>query len=344
MAVRNSGTNKACKAKQDTYGMGDIVTAEAMIQACRKRGRIVWAYGRVSTDAQELERQNHVFEGLGIDDEHRFNEKKSGKDFDRPVFRELMEKVEPGDLIVCRSVDRFGRNLIENERLRNEITFGKNVGIAFTDSPLLNRTGDQSTMGYLMSSIMYIFQSFFAETERNSILQRTAEGRRIAMENGVKFGRPSYRIPEKFREIKDDIIDGRISINQAKKQLGINYRTLKKWLRTARKEELSDMLRIRAHGLLDAVQEMDGGSPSLRLAAQQLAAQMTEEAEKLSTEERKKPEFDESGKVKKPKRQKKETDLDLEIERMEKATAEFVRRADEMMEAMYGGSLSVAES
>ena len=89
---------------------------------------------------------------------------------------------------------------------------------------------------------------------------------------------------------------------------------------------------------------MDGGSPSLRLAAQQLAAKMTEEAEKLSKEERKKPEFDEAGKVKKPKRQKKETDLDLEIEQMEKAAAELVRRADEMMDAMYGGSLSVAES
>ena len=80
------------------------------------------------------------------------------------------------------------------------------------------------------------------------------------------------------------------------------------------------------------------------MAAQQLAAKMTEEAEKLSTEERKKPEFDEAGKVKKQKRQKKETDLDLEIERMEKAAAELVRRADEMMDALYGGSLSVAES
>ena len=50
MAVRNSGTNRACKAKQDTYGMGDIVTAEAMIKACRKRGRIVWASGGVRGD------------------------------------------------------------------------------------------------------------------------------------------------------------------------------------------------------------------------------------------------------------------------------------------------------
>lgn len=333
MAVRN----------KDTFGMDDIVTAEAMIQACRKRGRIVWAYGRVSTDAQELERQNHVFEGLGIDDEHRFNEKRSGKDFDRPVFRELMEKVEPGDLIVCRSVDRFGRNLIENERLRNEITFGKNVGIAFTDSPFLNRSGDQSTMGYLMSSIMYIFQSFFAETERNSILQRTAEGRRIAMENGVRFGRPSYDLSEKFWEMKDDILGGHISKNEAKKILGINYRTLKKWMRTARKQELTDMLHSKECRLLDAARKMDCDMLPLRSAAEQLAAKMKEETEKISKEEREKPEFDENGKVKRTYKQKKETELDFEIEQMEKAVAELVTMADEIIKALENQESSVAE-
>ena len=334
MAVRNSGTNKACKAKQDTYGMGDIVTAEAMIQACRKRGRIVWAYGRVSTDAQELERQNHVFEGLGIDEKHRFNEKRSGKDFDRPVFRELMEKVEPGDLIVCRSVDRFGRNLIENERLRNEITFGKNVGIAFTDSPLLNRSGDQSTMGYLMSSIMYIFQSFFAETERNSILQRTAEGRRIAMENGVKFGRPSYEISEKFWEMKDDVLSGQISISRAKKMLGINYRTLKKWLREAKKQELADILDAKECRLSDAAQKWNRCPLSLRLTAEQLAAKLTEEAEKIRKAEKDRPEFDENGKVKRTQKQKKESELDFEINQMEKTVAELAAMADEIIEAL----------
>lgn len=230
---------------------GMNLDVRAMIGACKKT---VYAYARVSTDVQDCQRQYEAFEEVGIDRGHTYTDKVSGKDFERPAFRELMEKVQPGDLIVCKSLDRFGRNVREIDRQIYDITCEKKVGIAFIDSPMLNRTSDQSTLGYMVTSMMYLMQSFAAETERNLILQRTAEGRKIAMENGVVFGRPPFEASDKFWEMKDGILDGTISNNRAKKELGINHRTLKKWIRIARKQKIGAALDAKISELMDTVE------------------------------------------------------------------------------------------
>ena len=70
-----------------------------------------YGYIRVSTKEQNLDRQIDALEELPID--QIFEDKQSGKDFDRPAYLDMMEVINPGDLIIVKSIDRLGRNYDE---------------------------------------------------------------------------------------------------------------------------------------------------------------------------------------------------------------------------------------
>ncbi len=59
-----------------------------------------YGYIRVSTKEQNLDRQIDALAAAGITAPYLFEDKQSGKDFDRPAYKALMETVQPGDLIV----------------------------------------------------------------------------------------------------------------------------------------------------------------------------------------------------------------------------------------------------
>ena len=82
----------------------------------------------MSTEGQECDRQYEVLEKLGITKENTVTDKASGKDFDRPGFQKLMGLLEPGDLVVCKSLDRLGRDVREVQKVINEITCVKEAG------------------------------------------------------------------------------------------------------------------------------------------------------------------------------------------------------------------------
>ena len=74
-------------------------------------GEMVYAYGRVSTREQNLDRQLAAFREYGVPPENFFVDKQSGKDFDRPAYQSMLKVLEAGDTIVIKSIDRLGRNL-----------------------------------------------------------------------------------------------------------------------------------------------------------------------------------------------------------------------------------------
>ena len=68
-----------------------------------------FAYIRVSTREQNENRQLDSLQGLNIDE--IIVEKASGKNFvGREKYQEMKSKLRAGDLIVVKSIDRFGRN------------------------------------------------------------------------------------------------------------------------------------------------------------------------------------------------------------------------------------------
>ena len=74
---------------------------------------MVYGYIRVSTKEQNEARQIHAMLDFGIAAENMVIEKQSGKDFQRPCYRELVGRLRPGDVLVVKSIDRLGRNYTE---------------------------------------------------------------------------------------------------------------------------------------------------------------------------------------------------------------------------------------
>ncbi len=78
-----------------------------------------YGYVRVSARDQNENRQLLAMDEFGIPETNVFVEKKSGKDFMRPVYQSLLTQMKPGDTLVIKSVDRLGRNY--NEILEQEL-------------------------------------------------------------------------------------------------------------------------------------------------------------------------------------------------------------------------------
>ena len=73
----------------------------------------MYGYARVSSKDQNLDRQLDAFEAFGVPRDAIFADKASGKDFDRPEYRRLVESLAEGDVVVIKSIDRLGRNYEE---------------------------------------------------------------------------------------------------------------------------------------------------------------------------------------------------------------------------------------
>ena len=104
-----------------------------------------FGYIRVSTREQNEQRQLIAMTNFGVPPENIFVEKQSGKNFNRPVYIELLKNLKPNDTLVIKSIDRLGRNFYEILEQWRIITAEKQAAIVVLDMPLLdtrNRRND----------------------------------------------------------------------------------------------------------------------------------------------------------------------------------------------------------
>ncbi len=190
-----------------------------------------FGYIRVSTREQNEARQVMALHDFGITDEHIFMDKLSGKDFNRPAYQELIHSLQPGDVLVIKSIDRLGRNYEEILDQWRIITKEKQAAIVVLDMPLLDTRSNRDLTGTLIADIVLQLLSYVAETERAFIRQRQAEGIAAAKARGQRFGpAPRDRGPE-YPEIKAAWQRGEISATEAGRQLGCTHNTFLKWVR-----------------------------------------------------------------------------------------------------------------
>ena len=69
-----------------------------------------YGYARVSTKEQNTDRQITSLIEAGLNKNQIFEDKKSGKDFERPSYQKLLEKLKKGDVLYITEIDRLGRN------------------------------------------------------------------------------------------------------------------------------------------------------------------------------------------------------------------------------------------
>lgn len=181
-----------------------------------------YGYIRVSSKEQNIDRQMSALLKEGIDEKHIFIDKQSGKDFDRPAYKRLLRKLKSEDILIIKSIDRLGRNYAEILEQWHIITKVKQADIYVLDFPLLDtRKKDNDLTGMFIADLVLQILSYVAQTEREFIHQRQAEGIAAAQQRGVKFGRKPLDLPQAFYDAKDKYENGQISYRQAAELCGM---------------------------------------------------------------------------------------------------------------------------
>lgn len=140
----------------------------------------LFGYARVSTSQQSLDIQIKALKDAGVKANRIFTDKASGSSTDRDGLDLLRVKVEKGDVILVKKLDRLGRDTADMIQLIKEFD-AQGVAVRFIDDGI-STDGD---MGQMVVTIL----SAVAQAERRRILERTNEGRQEAKLKGIKFGR-----------------------------------------------------------------------------------------------------------------------------------------------------------
>ena len=187
----------------------------------------IFGYIRVSSVGQNEDRQQIALQQAGVPQKNIYLDKQSGKDFNRPQYKKMLQKLKKDDLLYIKSIDRLGRNYEEILQQWRSLTKEKGVDIVVLDMPLLDTRRGKDLMGTFLSDIVLQVLSFVAENERSNIRQRQAEGIAAAKARGVRFGRPPKPLPENFQDIYCRWKAGEITGVAAAKECGMPLATFR---------------------------------------------------------------------------------------------------------------------
>lgn len=150
-----------------------------------------FGYVRVSTKEQNEDRQVIDLLEYGIDERDIYIDKQSGRTFERTNYLILRNSIlREGDILVVKSIDRFGRSY---QGIREEweyITKTVKADIIVLDTPILDTTQFKDLLGNIISDIVLAVLAFGAQLEVDTKTQAQREGIAAARLRGVKFGRP----------------------------------------------------------------------------------------------------------------------------------------------------------
>ena len=188
-----------------------------------------YGYARVSTKEQNEQRQIIALMQFGLSEKCIYVDKQSGKDFERTQYRRLVRKLKDGDTLVVKSIDRLGRNYEEILEQWRIITKEKCAAIVVLDMPLLDTRKSRDLTGTLIADIVLQLFSYVAQTEREFIRQRQAEGIAAAKLRGVQFGRKPKEKPPEYLAVLEAWRRQELSARAAAARLGVTHKTFQKW-------------------------------------------------------------------------------------------------------------------
>ena len=198
-----------------------------------------YGYIRVSSRDQNEERQRVAMAEQHIPAKNLYVDKQSGKDFNRPNYKRLLRRLKPGDVLYIVSIDRLGRNYEEVQNQWWILTKEKGVDVCVIDMPLLDTRRGKDLLGTFIADLVLQILSFVAQSERENIRKRQAEGIAAAKAKGVRFGRPGIAMPENFGEIVCRWEKKELSFEDVTKLCGMSgttfYRRLREYRLTSHK-------------------------------------------------------------------------------------------------------------
>ena len=201
-----------------------------------------YGYARVSSREQNLDRQITALLNAGVIERNIFKEKKSGKNFKREEYQNLLNTLKVGDTLIITELDRLGRNMAEVEREYTRITVDRGCYIKIIKEDFLSTTELAENKIYkdMIQPILLKVISYMAQMEREKILERQQmaynsmqldeKGRMISNRTGKVIGRQARyeTLKEDEKKLIKDWINGKISCLRVSKILTISRPTLYK--------------------------------------------------------------------------------------------------------------------
>lgn len=166
---------------------------------------MIYGYIRVSTDKQTVENQRFEIkrycESRGWEIGSWISETISGtKDVKKRKLGGLIKKLQEGDTLICSEISRLGRSMFMILDI---------LKICLEKGIMVQTIKDNYTLGSdPMSKLIASVYGFIAEMERNLISQRTKEGLKRRIAEGVVLGRQlgskntHYKLTGKEKEIR----------------------------------------------------------------------------------------------------------------------------------------------
>ncbi len=186
---------------------------------------MLFGYGRVSTEIQELGRQTQALSAYGVAEENLYTDKASGKNLERKGFKALLSQLRKNDTVVIESFSRLSRSTSDLLKLIEQLT-EQSVEVISLKEKL-----DTSTpTGRLQLTML----SALVQYEREILLERQTEGIAIAKKNGATFGRPKADKPADFIKYYNLVQKGERTASEAFKTLQI---TKSKWYRLCKEHK-----------------------------------------------------------------------------------------------------------
>lgn len=195
---------------------------------------VIVGYARVSSRDQNLDRQIMQLLPLITNERYLFQDKQSGRNFDRPEYQRMKDFLRRGDTHIICSLDRLGRNATEMEKEWKELT-DRGIYLRVLDMPILDTKPGQDTMNQLVSKVVFDLLSYIAQMEREKIRERQREGIAAAKKAGRPTGRPRIEFPKNWAEIIKQYESGDITAQKAQQDLNLKPGTFYNLLRRYRK-------------------------------------------------------------------------------------------------------------
>lgn len=182
----------------------------------RNRPKRLIGYCRVSTEAQDLNRQRRALKAFGC--KLLFEDKASGRSLaGRPELARALDELRPGDCLVLAEWDRATRSMWDGLHIVKHV-LDAGATLRVLDFPSLDLTTPEGRGFLAMFSAM-------AERERARIVERTREGRRLAMSNGVKMG-PPFKLTEHQRQLAAKRMAAGESTRQIARDFNVSHNTI----------------------------------------------------------------------------------------------------------------------
>ena len=185
----------------------------------------IYGYVRVSSFDQNEDRQMVAMHNAGVPEDYIFMDKQSGKDFERPNYKRMVELLQARDLLYILSIDRLGRNYKDIQDQWRILTKEIGVDICVIDMPLLDTRSGKDLMGTFIADLVLQILSFVAQSERENIKKRQAQGIAAAKARGVRFGRPEAPLPDDFETIVKSWEKGALSTADALQKCNMSEST-----------------------------------------------------------------------------------------------------------------------